>query len=141
MHYPLYAARCKAEDITEHHWAIPRKLKKERDAEAEKKARGEAGTLVAAKGFTVIPVYGGPAKFSKEQVLEHIAKFIVCTDQVSLLYRTSIRRLTSTSSHLLPPTIFSTVTVLSQCVPSPKARSWGVHIKSLTTCITSIYIP
>ena len=84
-------ARCKEEGVAEHHWAVPRKLKKERDAEAEKKARGDIGTIVAAKGFTVVPVYGGLVKFSKEQVLEHAAKFIVCTDQVSLLYHANIQ--------------------------------------------------
>lgn len=137
----IYTARCKVEGVTEHHWAIPCKLKKERDAEAEKKVRGDSGTIVAAKGFTVIPAYGGLEKFSKEQVLEHTTKFIICTDQVSLLYHTNIQRLTSSFSPLLQPTISSIVTILLPCVHSPKARNWEVCIRSLTTCITHTYRP
>ncbi|KAE9387348.1 hypothetical protein BT96DRAFT_752402, partial [Gymnopus androsaceus JB14] len=34
-HYALYMVRCKEEGVAEHHWAVPRKLKKARDAEAE----------------------------------------------------------------------------------------------------------
>lgn len=87
-HYDIYKARCKEAGVEEHHWAVPRKLEKERRRKAEEegqKAAGKdpnAGKLIKM-GFVAAPGGLGPKEFSKQSTLEHTAKFIVCTDQVS----------------------------------------------------------
>lgn len=81
-HYDAYVKGCKEAKISPHHWAEPRKLKKDREAKEKKEAAEGKGTL-NAKGFKPLPLFRGPEKFSKELALENIAKFIVATDQVS----------------------------------------------------------
>lgn len=82
-HYVEYSKRCKEAGVPEHPWAVPPKILREREAEAQKDGTGDTGTL-KSKGFVVVPTKG-PEQFSKQSVLEHTSKFIVCTDQVSRL--------------------------------------------------------
>lgn len=121
-HYPEYVKRCKAAGVTEHPWAIPPKILKEREAEAQKDMKGDMGTL-KAKGFAVVPAQG-PEQFSKKSVLEYTSKFIVCTDQVSWLYTPATYKHSQyLLSLLLLLTMPSIETAWLQCVHSPKVVS------------------
>ena len=57
---------------------IPKRVKKARDSE---KGKGKEQTLL---GF---PKVKGPADFSRQGILEAVAKHIACEDQISLRAR------------------------------------------------------
>ena len=75
-HYDVYKDRCEAENITVNHRAIPREIWKAMEA-AKKAKKGKQGTLQ----FTKVQ---GPQEFTREGVLQSVAKFIVCDDQVEV---------------------------------------------------------
>lgn len=84
-HYDEYKKRCKEAGIEEQDHAKPPALLAQELAakavrEAEEKGDEKKGTL-KAMGFTKRL---GPKEFSKESVLEHTAKFVACTSQVSV---------------------------------------------------------
>lgn len=85
-HYPLYQKLCKEKGIPESDHAMPRdllKAKLEDAAAAKAKAENggeEKGTLTSM-GFAKRT---GPKEFSKEGTLEHTAKFVAVTSQVSI---------------------------------------------------------
>lgn len=136
-HYTKYAKRCKGAGVPEHHWAVPRKIQKQRVNEAENNLNGDTGQLLS-KGFKPLPQFRGPEKFSKESVLENVAKFIVCTDQVSKDVSSSrTHHSPRTHSPLLLLEISSFATVLFQCVLSQRVTSFPVPIKSQIISTTS----
>lgn len=81
-HYEEYQARCKAKGCEEQHRAVPTEVKEARQAQADAAAGRDpnAGTLLGM-GFTDRV---GPTEFTRESILEHAAKFIVCHNQVSM---------------------------------------------------------
>lgn len=86
QHYPLYSKLCQEKGIAEHHFAVPRDLARMRKkAEDEKNGRSTNGSgQLTAMGFEPQAPTMGPVEFSKESILEHTAKYVVCTDQVSV---------------------------------------------------------
>ena len=81
QHYALYAKKCAEANIPESEHAVPRKILRDRQATA---AAAEEKDLKAGKlTFAVAPKTQGPKEFSKGNILEHTAKYIICTDQVS----------------------------------------------------------
>ena len=75
QHYAIYQQQCKEQGLTENYWAVPTQILKER--EAAKKPRKQMnldGIVIKEKR---------PADFSRDGILEAVAKFIACDDQVS----------------------------------------------------------
>jgi hypothetical protein len=85
-HYPLYKERCKDLDIPENHYALPRDLwKKMQEEKKNPKAKQQGnldGTFKAIKG---------PVDFTREGVLDAVARFVACDDQVRRVHRTDGR--------------------------------------------------
>jgi hypothetical protein len=79
-HYALYSKRCQEAGIEENHWAVPRNVWREQ--EAEKKGL-KAKRLLQTKLDGVFKVAGAPIEFTRQNLLEAVAKFVVCDDQVS----------------------------------------------------------
>lgn len=85
QHYQQYSKLCQEKGIPEHHWAVPRDLARMcKKAEDEKNGKDANGVgALTAMGFEPRQPTIGPVAFSKESILEHTPKYIVCTDQVS----------------------------------------------------------
>lgn len=82
QHWAHYKKTCEEKGVEVREAAWPGKLleaKKKADAAAQAGNDPEAGKLTSM-GFG--PAVG-PREFSVEAALEHISKYIVCTDQVS----------------------------------------------------------
>lgn len=109
-HYSEYTERCKKAGISEHHWALPRKLVKER----EQLQKREEGTI-EAMGFKPKPGHTTLEPFSKESVLKYVAKFVVCTDQVS---RLNCPAVITTHNCVSPALCDCRQPLLSQCTGS-----------------------
>ncbi|GLB39419.1 hypothetical protein LshimejAT787_0605810 [Lyophyllum shimeji] len=74
QHYELYKAKCKEADIPVNHWAIPRDIWREMQAEKEAKAK-----LVQKK--IEFGVVSGPKEFTRDGILQSVTKFITVDDQ------------------------------------------------------------
>ena len=75
QHYAIYQQWCKEQGLPENHRAVPPQILKEREAMKSPKKQTTLD-LIVTKGKH-------PAEFSREGVLEAVAKFIACNDQVS----------------------------------------------------------
>jgi hypothetical protein len=80
QHYPIYQRRCKEANISEHHWAVPRHIWRERQANLAKTRK--QGTL---DGIAV-KLHGGPKLFTREGLRHAVCQFIACDDQVAITY-------------------------------------------------------
>ena len=74
QHYPIYQQQCREQGLQENYQAVPPYILKERE-EAKK----------PSKQLKLDGVFKGkrPTEFSKEGILEAVAKFVACDDQVS----------------------------------------------------------
>ena len=82
-HYPLYKQQCKDENIPENHFALPRPLWRAlQEAKKNPKAM-QQGNLDGA--FKAIK---GPVEFTREGVLQAVARFVACDDQVCSVRKT-----------------------------------------------------
>ena len=82
QHYAIYQQRCQEQDLTENYRAVPPQILKEREAakEAAKKPKMQTnldGIVIKVKR---------PVEFSREGILEAVAKLITCDDQVSNVF-------------------------------------------------------
>jgi hypothetical protein len=75
QHYTIYQQRCKDEGVTENHRAIPPQILKEREAAKKPKKQTNLDGIVIKEQR--------PAEFSRDSILEAVAKFVACDDQVS----------------------------------------------------------
>jgi hypothetical protein len=78
QHFKLYQERCKAENISEHHWAIPRPVWKEMEARQGNKS-SKQGTLDQSMKKKSTE----PTTFTRENLLHMITQFVAVDDQVS----------------------------------------------------------
>ena len=74
QHYPIYQQRCTEQGLQENYRAVPPYILKER--EEAKKPRKQLKLDGVFKGKW-------PTEFSQEGILESVAKFVACDDQVS----------------------------------------------------------
>lgn len=83
QHYDLYAKKCAEKGIPENPRAVPPKIAQAREEEAKKDGREHKAGKLNGHGFEVVPATARPKEFSKDHILEHTTKYIICTDQVS----------------------------------------------------------
>jgi hypothetical protein len=75
QHYAIYQQCCQEQGLTENHRAVPPQILKEReDAKKPKKQTNLDG---------IVTKQSRPAEYSRDGILEAVAKLIVCDDQVS----------------------------------------------------------
>lgn len=75
QHYAIYQQRCKEQGLTESYRAVPPQILKEReDAKKPKKQTNLDGIIIKESP---------PAEFTRDRILETVAKLIACDDQVS----------------------------------------------------------
>ena len=78
QHYAIYQQRCQEQNLVENYRAVPPQILKEREAAKKPKAQTNLdGIIIKEKR---------PAEFSREGILEAVAKFITCDDQVSKVF-------------------------------------------------------
>jgi len=80
QHYTIYQQRCKEQDITENYRAVPPQILREREAAKETTKKPQTnldGIVIKAKR---------PAEFTRDRILEAVAKLIACDDQVSRFF-------------------------------------------------------
>jgi hypothetical protein len=75
QHYTIYQQRCKEQGLTENQRAVPPQILKEREASKSPKKQGKLDGIVIKEKRA--------AEFSREGILEAVAKLIACDDQVS----------------------------------------------------------
>ena len=75
QHYAIYQQRCKEQGLNENYRAVPPQILKEREeANKPKKQTNLDGIVIKEKR---------PVDFTREGILEAVAKLIACDDQVS----------------------------------------------------------
>jgi hypothetical protein len=73
QHYAIYEQRCREQGLTENYRAVPPQILKEREAmKKPKKQTNLDGVVIKSR----------PADFSRDRILEAVAKLIACDDQV-----------------------------------------------------------
>jgi hypothetical protein len=77
MHYETYKTRCEAGKIAMSDWAIPRPMWKEME-----RKNTRAGVAMQCKLDDHIELLSAPKVFTREGVLDAIARHIICDDQV-----------------------------------------------------------
>lgn len=87
MHYDVYVKACQDADppIEPHHWAMPRKLwkdKEARDAEEAKTAKTTQKTMKQAQ-LSFQPT-NKPREFTRAAILHAVTVHIVCNNEVSI---------------------------------------------------------
>lgn len=100
QHWPIYKKTCEKKGLVIRDAAMLEKLLKQQNTAAAAAEAGknlEAGKLISM-GFSQAV---GPREFFVEGALEHISKYIVCTDQVCV-------ELKYTVTHLIPVQFFAT---------------------------------
>lgn len=76
QHYAIYQQRCKEQGLTENYRAVPPQILKEREeAKKPKKKQTNLDGIVIKESR--------PAEFTRDGILEAVAKLIACDDQVS----------------------------------------------------------
>jgi hypothetical protein len=75
-HYALYKERCAELNLKENHHAIPRDIVRAKAEERKQRKDGQQ------KLDGIVQKASQPAEFSREGILEAVAKFVVCDDQV-----------------------------------------------------------
>jgi hypothetical protein len=78
QHYTIYQQRCDEQGLVENHRAVSPHILKEREAVKQPKKQMKLDGIVV-KGKR-------PTDFSREGILEAVAKLIACDDQVSQNY-------------------------------------------------------
>jgi hypothetical protein len=78
QHYTIYQQRCREQDIAENYRAVPPQILKEREAAKKPKTQTNLDDIVIKETR--------PAEFSRERILEAVAKLIACDDQVSKVF-------------------------------------------------------
>ena len=78
QHYELYKERCKDGDIRKNHHALPRQLWKQLEEEKRNLKAKRQGKLDG-----MLEKVDHPFKYTREGVLDTVAKFVACDDQVS----------------------------------------------------------
>ena len=78
QHYAIYQQRCQEQDLTENYRAVPPQILKEREAGKKPKMQTNLDGIVIKEKR--------PAEFSREGILEAVAKLIACDDQVSKVF-------------------------------------------------------
>ena len=84
QHYTIYQQRCQEQELTENYRAVPPQILKEREAAKKPKTQKNLDGIVI-KGKR-------PAEFTREGILEAVAKLIACDDQVSKGFSYCARR-------------------------------------------------
>jgi hypothetical protein len=75
QHYTIYQQRCLEQSIAENYRAIPTHILKEREAAKKPTKQTKLDGIILKEAR--------PADFSKERILEAVAKLIACDDQVN----------------------------------------------------------
>jgi hypothetical protein len=75
QHYATYQQRCKEQGLIENYRAIPPQILKEREEEKKPKKQTNLDGIVIKESR--------PTEFTRDQILEAVAKLIACDDQVS----------------------------------------------------------
>jgi hypothetical protein len=75
QHYTTYQERCKEQGINENYRAVPPQILREREAAKKPKKQTNLDDVVIKEKR--------PAEFSRDKILEAVAKLITCDDQVS----------------------------------------------------------
>ena len=78
-HYPEYQQRCKEGNISENHHAMPRDLWRQMQAEKNGRPKGKQQEI-----DKMLEKRTGPQEFTREGVIEAVAKFVACDDQVCM---------------------------------------------------------
>jgi hypothetical protein len=78
QHYAIYQQRCSEQGLAENHRAVPPHILKEREAAKQPKKQMKLDGIVVKEKR--------PTDFSREGILEAVAKLIACDDQVSQNY-------------------------------------------------------
>lgn len=78
QHYAIYQQRCLEQNLTENYRAVPPPILKEREAAKKPKTQTNLDGIVIKETR--------PAEFSREGILEAVAKLITCDDQVSKVF-------------------------------------------------------
>lgn len=86
QHYDLYKEKCEEADIPVNHWAIPREIWKEMEAEKEDKKRGRMTKKKEQQSLDFETVTG-PREFTRLGVLNAVTKLIATNNEVSLFFR------------------------------------------------------
>ena len=84
QHYDVYQQRCREQGIAESHRAVPPHILKEREAVKKPKKQ--------VKLDGMFENLKKPAEFSREGIIEAVAKFVACDDQVSQSGTFNLRR-------------------------------------------------
>jgi hypothetical protein len=74
QHWDLYSKECKDKKIPIHHWATPRHIWKQQEDEKAGKNKGQSKLEFETST--------GPREFTREGVVEAVAKLIATDDQV-----------------------------------------------------------
>jgi len=77
QHYETYSKKCKEAGLLEHHWAIPREIWNEMQLKKMDKSTSRQQRIDGLFGEVV-----APKEFSWEGILDAVAKFVACEDQV-----------------------------------------------------------
>jgi hypothetical protein len=83
QHFPLYKQQCKNGDIPKNHHALPQPLWRELQ-EAKKNSKA----MQQGKLDGMFKAIKAPAEFTREGVLQAVAWFVACNDQVHSMHRT-----------------------------------------------------
>jgi hypothetical protein len=75
QHYEIYQKRCREQGLIENYRAVPPQILREREAAKMPKKQTKLDNMVIKEKR--------PAEFSREGILEAVAKLIACDDQVS----------------------------------------------------------
>lgn len=75
QHYGIYQQRCKEQGLTENYRAVPPQILKEREEAKKTKKQTTLDGIVFKESR--------PAEFTRDGILESVAKLIACDDQVS----------------------------------------------------------
>jgi hypothetical protein len=75
QHYEIYQKRCKEEGIPENYRAVPPHILKEREEAKKPKKQTTLDGIVTKESR--------PAEFTRDGILDAVAKLIACDDQVS----------------------------------------------------------
>jgi hypothetical protein len=75
QHYPIYQQRCEEQGLKENYRAVPPHILREREAAKKPKKQTNLDSIVIKEKR--------PTEFSRDRILEAVAKLITCDDQVS----------------------------------------------------------
>lgn len=129
QHYEVYQQQCKAENIPEHHWAIPRAI--------WRKTQDEKNTAKGERQGTLDELMKKPVAllvFTRENVLHSVTQFIAVDDQVNTHQGSKTKILTSCHSPFLSQIKQHFETAWLQCV-----QSWTCKICRQLVMLPAIF--